>query len=88
MSTTPYAPLEWSEQMISFGQEDHPELICSPGRLPLVVNPLIEGCSFPKAHMDEGSGINILYKSTLQRMDVPLDALRSSTTKFSGIVPG
>ena len=80
--------LEWSEQTISFGQEDHPEIIGSPGRLPLVVDPLIGGCRFPKVLMDGGSGINILYVSTLHRMDVPLEALRPSSTEFHGIIPG
>lgn len=37
--------------------------------------------------MDGGSVINILYVSTLQRMDVPLEALHPSTTEFHGIVP-
>lgn len=38
--------------------------------------------------MDGGLGINIIYISTVQRLDIPLEALRSSTTEFHGIVRG
>jgi hypothetical protein len=35
-----------------------------------------------------GSGINVLYASTLDKMDIPRSALRPSTTPFHGVVPG
>ena len=80
--------LEWSEHTISFGQEDHPDHIASPGRMPLVTDPLIGGYRFSKVLMDGGSGINILYISSLHKMGIPLDVLRPSATEFVRIVPG
>jgi hypothetical protein len=38
--------------------------------------------------MDGGSGINVLYASTLDNMGIPRSALRPSTTPFHGVVPG
>jgi hypothetical protein len=38
--------------------------------------------------MDGGSGINVLYASTLDEMDIPRSALRPSTAPFHGVIPG
>jgi hypothetical protein len=38
--------------------------------------------------MDGGSGINVLYASTLDDMGIPRSAMRPSTTPFHGVVPG
>jgi hypothetical protein len=38
--------------------------------------------------MDGGSGINILYTRTLEWLDIPMEALWPSNTKFRGIIPG
>jgi hypothetical protein len=37
--------------------------------------------------MDGGSGINVLYASTLDDMGIPLSQLRVSTTPFHGVIP-
>jgi hypothetical protein len=38
--------------------------------------------------MDGGSGINVLYASTLDEMGMPRSALRLLTAPFHGVVPG
>jgi hypothetical protein len=38
--------------------------------------------------MDGGSGINVLYASTLDEMGISRSALRPSTAPFHGVVPG
>jgi hypothetical protein len=38
--------------------------------------------------MDGGSGINVLYASTLDDMGTPRSALRPSTAPFHGVLPG
>jgi hypothetical protein len=38
--------------------------------------------------MDEGSGLNILYASTLNKMDIPRSSLLPSRAPFYGIVLG
>jgi hypothetical protein len=38
--------------------------------------------------MDGGSGINVLYASTLDDMGIPWSQLRPSTAQFHGVIPG
>ena len=38
--------------------------------------------------MDSGSGINLIFTSTLRAMRIPLTCLEASDTTFHGIVPG
>jgi hypothetical protein len=38
--------------------------------------------------MDGGSGLNILYANTLEKMGIPWSSLRPSKAPFYGIVPG
>ena len=38
--------------------------------------------------MDRGSGLNILYASTLDRMGIPQSSLYPSKAPFYGIIPG
>ena len=38
--------------------------------------------------MDGGSGINILYASTLKGMNIPMSKLNKSYLEFHGIMPG
>jgi hypothetical protein len=38
--------------------------------------------------MDGGSGINVLYASTLDDMGIPRSQLRPSTALFHGVIPG
>jgi hypothetical protein len=38
--------------------------------------------------MDGGSGLNILYASTLNRMGIPRNNLHPSKVPFYGIIPG
>jgi hypothetical protein len=53
--------LDWSEDVISFSHEDHPNRIPNPGQYPLVVDPVIGNARFSKVLMDGGSSLNILY---------------------------
>jgi hypothetical protein len=41
-----------------------------------------------KVLMDGGSGINVLYASTLDNMGILRSALRPSTVSFHGVIPG
>ena len=57
--------LDWSEDTISFGREDHLDYVPHPGRYPLVVDPIIGNTRFSKVLMDGGSSLNIMYAHTL-----------------------
>jgi hypothetical protein len=80
--------LDWSDQMIGWGQEDHPPYIPLPGRWALVVDPIIDRFKFSKVLMDGGSSINILYLETLHRMKFSETQLEHSHVTFHGVIPG
>jgi hypothetical protein len=80
--------LKWSEVPITFDREDHPDHVPQPGSYPLVVAPLFKFKRVHKVLMDGGSGINVLYASTLDDMGIPRSTLRLSTTPFHGVPIG
>jgi hypothetical protein len=82
------AVLKWSEDLITFDREDHPDHVPQPGSYPLVVAPLFKSKRVHKVLMDGGRGINMLYASTLDDMGTPRSALRLSTAPFHAVVPG
>jgi hypothetical protein len=54
--------LDWSDKPITF---DHPDRVPSPGKYPLVVDPVIGNVRLTKVLMDGGSSLNIIYVETL-----------------------
>jgi hypothetical protein len=85
--STPSYP-KWLEVPITFDHKDHPDRVPQPGAYPLVVAPLFGSKRVHKVLMDGGSGINVLYSSTLDDMGIPRSKLRPSTVPFHGVVPG
>ena len=57
-----------------------------PGRYPLVVSPIMGTTCLTKVLMDEGSGLNILYVGTLDKMGIPRSSLCPNKAPFYGIV--
>jgi len=80
--------LDWSEDTISFGCEDHLDYIPNPGQYPLIVDPIIDYTRFSKVLMDGGSSLNIMYSHTLELMGIGLDKLHPSVSPFHGVAPG
>jgi hypothetical protein len=80
--------LKWSEVPITFDRKDHPDNVPQLRSYLLVVAPLFKSRRIHKVLMDGGSGINVLYSSTLDEMGIPRSALRPSTAPFHGVVPG
>jgi hypothetical protein len=58
--------LDWSDKPITFDQGDHPDRVPSPGKYPLVVDPVIGNVRLTKVLMDGGSSLNIIYAETLE----------------------
>jgi hypothetical protein len=58
--------LDWSDKPITFDQGDHPDRVPSPGKYPLVVDPVIGNIRLTKVLMDGGSNLNIIYAETLR----------------------
>jgi hypothetical protein len=80
--------LKWSEVPITFDCKGHPDHVPQLGSYPLVVAHLFKSKKVHKVLMDGGSGINVLYASTLDDMGIPRSQLRLSTAPFHEVIPG
>jgi hypothetical protein len=80
--------LDCSDKPITFDQGDHPDCVPSPGRYPLVVDPVIGNGRLTKVLMDGGSSLNIIYAETLGLLGIDLSTIRASAAPFHGIIPG
>jgi hypothetical protein len=80
--------LDWSDKPITFDQGDHPDCVPSPGRYPLVVDPVIGNARLTKVLMDGGSSLNIIYAETLGLLGIDLSTIQAGAAPFHGIVPG
>jgi hypothetical protein len=80
--------LDWSDKPITFDQGDHPDCVPSPGRYPLVVDPVIGNARLTKVLMDGGSILNIIYVETLGLLEIDLSTIRAGAAPFHGIIPG
>jgi hypothetical protein len=80
--------LDWSDKPITFDQGDHPDCVPSPGKYPLVIDPVIGNTRLTKVLMDGGSSLNIIYAETLGLLEIDLSTIRAGAALFHGIVPG
>jgi hypothetical protein len=80
--------LDWSDKPITFDRGDHPDCVPSPGRYPLVVDPVIGNARLTKVLMDGGSSLNIIYAETLRLLRIDLSTIRAGAAPFHGIIPG
>jgi hypothetical protein len=80
--------LDWSDKPITFDQGDHPDRVPSPGKYPLVVDPVIGNVRLTKVLMDGGSSLNIIYAKTLRLLQIDLSTIRAGAapndTQFTG----
>jgi len=72
--------VDWSEQSITFSRADHPPSVPRPGHAALVVEAQTGGFNMGKVFMDGGSGLNLLFASTLRVMGISHDTLADSET--------
>jgi hypothetical protein len=80
--------LDWSDKPITFDQGDHPDCVPSPGKYPLVVDPVIGNTRLTKVLMDGGSSLNIIYAETLGLLGIDSSTIWAGAAPFHGIVPG
>jgi hypothetical protein len=80
--------LDWSDKPITFDQGDHPDRVPSPGKYPLVVDPVIGNVRLTKVLMDGGSSLNIIYAETLGLLRIDLSSVWAGAAPFHGIIPG
>jgi hypothetical protein len=64
----------------------------NPGEYALVLDPIVcsdtHTCRFSRVLIDGGSRINLLYRSSMEKLGIPLAQLKPSWLTFHGIVPG
>jgi hypothetical protein len=83
--------MHWSKASITWGREDHPPLMPRPGGYALVLNPIM----FSKTHtyhflrvlIDGGSSINLLYRTSMEKLGISAIQLKPTKLTFHGIVP-
>jgi hypothetical protein len=79
--------LDWSDKPITFDQGDHPDHVSSPGKYPLIVDPVIGNVRLTKVLMDGGSSLNIIYAETLGLLQINLSTIWAGAAPFHGIIP-
>ena len=92
VAANPAGHMHWSEKPISWSRADHPEVMPSPGSYALVLEATLatdrRAARFSRVLIDGGSSINILYRDTLEKLNVKTKQLMPTRTVFHGIVPG
>jgi hypothetical protein len=82
-------PLRWSEVPISLSRNDQWTSFSEPSKFPLVLDPVVAEVKLTRVLIDGGSGLNLIFASTLRKMGLDLtDMLVPSKPPFYGIVPG
>jgi hypothetical protein len=82
-------PLRWSEVPITFSRTNQWTSFSEPGNFALVLKPVVAASKLNKVLIDGGSGLNVLFTKTLEKMKLGIThMLTKSTSPFYGIVPG
>jgi hypothetical protein len=84
--------MHWSEAAITWAREDHLPLMPSPGEYTLALDPIVRSdthtCRFFRVLIDSGNSINLLYRSSMEKLGIPIAQLKPSRLTFHGIAPG
>ena len=92
VAANPAEHMHWSEKPISWSRADHPEVMPSPGSYALVLDATLAtnrgAARFSRVLIDGGSSINIMYRDTMEKLNVKTKQLMPTRTVFHGIVPG
>ena len=60
----------WSDTAITFTANDEPKFRTTRAPAALVLSPIVDGFRLTKVLMDGGSGLNLIYEETLQKMEI------------------
>ena len=60
----------WSDAAITFNASDEPKFRTARAPAALVLSPIVDGHRLAKVLMDGGSGLNLIYEETLQKMEI------------------
>jgi hypothetical protein len=68
-------PLRWSEVPISFSHDDQWTSFSEPGKFPLVLDLVVAEDRLTNVLIDGASGLNLIFASTLRKMDLDLTGM-------------
>ena len=77
----------WSDTAITFNASDEPKFRTARAPAALVLSPIVDSVRLTKVLMDGGSGLNLIYEETLQKMEIDWNRVEQSSTTFRGIIP-
>ena len=72
----------WNDMAITFNANDEPRARSVRAPAALVLNPIVDGFRLTKVLMDGGSGLNIIYEDTLNKMEIDRSHIKKSNTTF------
>jgi hypothetical protein len=83
--------MNWSEKAITWGCEDHPPIMPSPGGYAMVLDPTFVSdkltCQFSRVLINAGSIINLLYRDTMEKLGITEAQLQTSRTASCQATP-
>jgi hypothetical protein len=80
--------LRYSEVLISFSRDDQWTSFSESGKFPLVLDPVVAGSQLNRVLINGGSGLNLLFMSTLKKMGLDISKMLTPIkAPFYGIVP-
>ena len=77
----------WNDTAITFNASDEPKIQFARALAALVLNPIVDDFQLTKVLMDGGSGLNIIYEDTLNKMEKDRSRIEQSCTTLRGIIP-
>ena len=77
----------WNDTAITFNASDEPRFQTVRAPAALVLSPIVDGFRLTKVLMDGGSGLNLIYEETLNKMEIDKSRIEQSGTTFRGIIP-
>ena len=77
----------WNDTAITFNTGDEPKYRTVRAPAALVLSPIMDGFRLTKVLMDGGNGLNLIYKESLNKMEIDRSRIEHSNTTFRGIIP-
>ena len=77
----------WNDTAITFNASDEPQFQSVRAPAALVLSPIVDGFRLTKVLMDDGSGLNLIYEETLNKMEIDKSRIERSSTTLRGIIP-
>ena len=72
----------WNDKAITLNASDEPRFRSVRALAALVLNPIVDGFWLTKVLMDGGSGLNLIYEDTLNKMEIDMSRIEQSNTTF------